>query len=114
MILKNKYNKSDQFKPKMACEDNRSRIMSESSDKDDFDGMGMEPLNFDDLVFFDKKVDDQNSDEDFSPTDDCKISMFSIAMSLRRKNKGCPVMPLQLRLFYTSNVLVAKTATFKL
>ena len=79
--------------------DTRFRMESESSVGDDFDGM--EPMSFDDLRFdfgnLNKKDSSDDDSSDLSPSEDRKVSIFSVAMSLRRKEKGCSVMPLQLR-----------------
>ena len=79
----------------------RCRMESESSVGDDFDGM--EPMSFDDLFIRYKNLNQEpNNDSDFSPMEedpkDGRSLLFSVAMALRRKKKGCNVMPLELRL----------------
>jgi len=80
--------------------DYRCRMESESSVGDDFDGM--EPMSFDDLFisytnFNQEPNKGDSNDSDSSPNEDPKVNLFSVAMSLRRKEKGCNVMPLELR-----------------
>jgi hypothetical protein len=76
----------------------RLRMESESSVGDEFDGM--EPMSFDDLFirYTNLNQETNNHDSDSSPMEDPKVTLFSVAMSLRRKEKGCNVMPLELRL----------------
>lgn len=75
----------------------RLRMESESSVGDEFDGM--EPMSFDDLFirYTNLNQETNNHDSDSSPMEDPKVTLFSVAMSLRRKEKGCNVMPLELR-----------------
>ena len=86
----------------------RCRMESESSVGDDFDGM--EPMSFDDLFirytnFNQESNKGDRNDSDSSPMmEDPKVNLFSVAMSLRRKEKGCNVMPLELRLLQTIGI----------
>ena len=87
----------------------RCRMESESydSETDDFDGM--EPMSFDDLFirytnFNQEPNKGDRNDSDSSPMEDPKVNLFSVAMSLRRKKKGCNVMPLELRLLQTIGI----------
>ena len=87
--------------------DYRCRMESESSVGDDFDGM--EPMSFDDLFisytnFNQEPNKGDRNDSDSSPIEDPKVNLFSVAMSLRRKEKGCNVMPLELRLLQTIGI----------
>ena len=80
--------------------DCRCRMESESSVGDDFDGM--EPMSFDDLFIRYKNLNQEpnngdHNDSDFSPMEEPKVNLFSVAMSLQRKKKG-KKMPLELRL----------------
>ena len=87
--------------------DYRCRMESESSVGDDFDGM--EPMSFDDLFisytnFNQEPNKGDRNDSDSSLMEDPKVNLFSVAMSLRRKEKGCNLMPLELRLLQTIGI----------
>ena len=88
----------------------RCRMESESSVGDDFDGM--EPMSFDDLFVHYTNLNqnpiNNESHNDFSPLEDPKVNLFSVAMSMRRKMKGCNVMPLELRLLKLLKVCTSK------
>ena len=69
----------------------------------------MEPMSFDDLFIRYTNLNQEpnksdRNDSDSSPMEDPKVNLFSVAMSLRRKEKGCNVMPLELRLLQTIRI----------
>ena len=87
----------------------------------------MEPMSFDDLFIRYTNLNQEpnkgdRNDSDSSPMEDPKVNLFSVAMSLRRKEKGCNVMPLELRLLTnywdkplcdTFNVMCLKVSKFQ-
>lgn len=74
-------------------DDLRMRVDSESSD----DGLaGIEPLDIDDICRYADLSGSYDSLDSIDENGDAKISLFSVAMSLRRQKTGKP-MPLNMR-----------------
>lgn len=72
--------------------DQRMRFDSESTD----DGLCIEPLDLDDIRRYNELSSSLDSLDSIDEYGDPKITMFSVAMSLRRQKKGQP-MPLAMR-----------------
>lgn len=79
-----------------SSEDSRMRLDSESS-IDDGQFNCLEPLGFDDLRKYADLSASLDSIDSIDENGDAKVSIFSVAMSLRRKEKSGKPMPLQLR-----------------